>query len=204
LADQKNCTVHYKPSTLNKKQKMGAPHNIKRYGEVWPEFRILHGLEILNKLKDKVIISGGWAWHFMSETGHAEYKHAHDHKDIDVFVKKENTAETVMILQQEGFQKVWTRYDHLQSEENFRRYEKTMELENGKSHRITIDFFERNDLETIEINGFTVVKPELLLTFYRNIHSSDKCWAVMAAKDLLQKGIDPIGHPKLSEIPKVK
>jgi len=59
-------------------------------------------------------------------------------------------------------------------------------------------------LETIEINGFTVVKPELLLTFYRNIHSSDKCWAVMAAKDLLQKGIDPIGHPKLSEIPKVK
>lgn len=182
---------------------MGAHHNIKRYGEVWPEFRILHGLEILNQLKDKVIISGGWAWHFMSETGHTEYKHAHDHKDIDVFVKKENAAEAVMILQQEGFQKVWTRYDHLQSEENFRRYEKTAELENGKSHRITIDFFERNDLETIEINGFTVVKPELLLTFYRNIHSSDKCWAVMAAKDLLQKGIDPAGHPKLSEIPKV-
>ncbi len=30
---------------------MGAPHNIKRYGELWPEFRILLGLEILNKLK---------------------------------------------------------------------------------------------------------------------------------------------------------
>ncbi|KFF09449.1 nucleotidyltransferase family protein [Chryseobacterium luteum] len=182
---------------------MGAPHNIKRYGEVWPEFRILHGLEILNKLKDKVIISGGWAWHFMSETGHTEYKHAHDHKDIDVFVKKENAAEAVMILQQEGFQKVWTRYDHLQSKENFRRYEKTTELENGKSHRITIDFFERNDLETIEVNGFRVVRPDVLLTFYTNIHSSDKCWAVMAAKDLLQKGIDPVGHPKLSEIPNV-
>jgi len=41
-----------------------------------------------------------------------------------------------------------------------------------------------------------------LLTFYRNIHSSDKCWAVMAAKDLLEKRIDPIGHPKLSEMPK--
>ncbi|MCW3160880.1 nucleotidyltransferase family protein [Chryseobacterium oryctis] len=188
---------------LKKIKKMGAPHNIKRYGEVWPEFRIQHGLEILEKLKNKVIISGGWAWHFMSEIGHTEYKHAHDHKeDIDVFVKKENVAEVVMILQQEGFQKVWTRYDHLSSEENFRRYEKTIELENGKHHRITIDFFERNDLETIEANGFTVVKPNVLLSFYRNIHSSDKCWAVMTAQYLLEKGINPIGHPKLSEMPK--
>lgn len=181
---------------------MGAPHNIKRYGETWPEFRIRLGLEILEKLKDKVILSGGWAWHFISETGHIEYKHAHDHKDIDVFVKKENVAEVVMMLQEEGFQKVWTRYDHLPSQENFRRYEKTVELENGKLHRITIDFFEKNDLETIDVNGFTVVKPAVLLSFYRNIHSSDKCWAVTAAKELLQKGIDPLGHPLLSKTPK--
>ncbi|PXW13410.1 hypothetical protein C8D70_10924 [Chryseobacterium sp. CBTAP 102] len=180
---------------------MGAPHNIKRYGEVWPEFRIRFGLEILNQLKDKVIISGGWAWHFMSEKGHTEYKHAHDHKDIDVFVKKENVAEVVIILQQEGFQKVWTRYDHLPSEENFRRYEKTVELEYEKLYRITIDFFERDDLETLETNGFTVVRPDILLSFYRNIHSSDKCWAVMAAKELLQKGINPVGNPLLSKMP---
>jgi hypothetical protein len=57
-------------------------------------------------------------------------------------------------------------------------------------------------LETVETNGFMVVKPDVLLSFYRNIHSSDKCWAVMAAKDLLEKGIDPVGHPRLSEIPK--
>ncbi|PWN61345.1 hypothetical protein [Chryseobacterium oncorhynchi] len=181
---------------------MGAPHNIKRYGEVWPEFRIRFGLEILNKLKDKVIISGGGAWHFMSETGHTEYKHAHDHKDIDVFVMKENVAEVVMILQQEGFQKVWTRYDHLPSEENFRRYEKTVEWENDKFNRITIDFFEKDNLETVIANGFTVVEPGVLLSFYRNIHSSDKCWAVMAVKDLIQKGIDPVGHSLLSKIPK--
>jgi hypothetical protein len=101
----------------------------------------------------------------MSEIGHTEYKHAHDHKDIDIFVKKENVSEVVMILQQEDFQKVWTRYDHLPSEENFRRYEKTVETENGKFHRVTVDFFERNDLETVESNGFTVVKPEVLLSF---------------------------------------
>ncbi|WP_288447807.1 hypothetical protein [uncultured Chryseobacterium sp.] len=87
------------------------------------------------------------------------------------------------------------------SEENFRRYEKTVELENDKFHRITIDFFEKDDLETVEANGSTVVKPDILLSFYRNIHSSDKCWAVMAAKDLLQKGINPVGSPLLSKMP---
>lgn len=181
---------------------MGAPHNIKRYGEVWSEHRIQSGLEVLEKIKNKVIISGGWAWHFMSEKGHTEYKHAHDHKDIDVFVRKENVAEVVTILLQEGFQKVWTRYDHLPSKENFRRYEKTVESEDEMFHRITIDFFERNDLETVETNGFTVVRPDVLLSFYRNIHSSDKCWAVTAAKELLKKGINPIGNPLLSKIPK--
>jgi len=25
----------------------------------------------------------------------------------------------------------------------------------------------------------------------------------MAAKDLLEKGIDPVGHPRLSEMPKI-
>lgn len=180
---------------------MGAAHNKNRYGETWPEFRIQAGLEILNILKDKVIISGGWAWHFMSKPNHIEYKHAHDHKDIDIFVKKEHVAEVVCLLLSNGFEKVWTRYDHLASAENFRRYEKVQNLDDSKSFRVTIDFFERNDLATIEANGFTVVKPDVLLSFYRNIHSSDKCWAVMAAKDLLAKGIDPVYHPNLNEIP---
>jgi hypothetical protein len=46
--------------------------------------------------------------------------------------------------------KVWTRYDHLQSEENFRRYEKTVELENGKFHRITIDFLKEMILKLLK------------------------------------------------------
>ncbi|MEP1487912.1 MAG: hypothetical protein ABJK28_05760 [Algibacter sp.] len=63
---------------------MGANHNIKRYGEQWPDYRIKQGLDILEQLKQFVILSGGWAWHFMSPTNHIEYKHAHDHKDIDI------------------------------------------------------------------------------------------------------------------------
>jgi hypothetical protein len=55
-----------------------------------------------------------------------------------------------MILQQEGFQKVWTRYDHLPSEENFRRYEKTEELKNN-FHRITIDFLKEMILKLLKL-----------------------------------------------------
>ena len=43
---------------------MGANHNTKRYGELWPDYRIELGLKILEKLKQWIIVSGGWAWHF--------------------------------------------------------------------------------------------------------------------------------------------
>lgn len=182
---------------------MGAPHNIKRYGELWDQSRIDEGLKILSIIKEYIVISGGWAWHFMSVTNHTEYKHAHDHKDIDVFVNPKNVAVVMALLQENGFEKVWTRYDHLPSQENFRRYEKVIYKKDEKSFRVTIDFFERDDINAIETNGFFVVLPSQLLTFYRNIHSSDKCWAVMRAKEFIDKGINPVGRIELSEIPRI-
>jgi len=65
---------------------MSDPHNQNRYGELWPLLRIDTGLAELEAIKLFIIVSGGWAWHFMSHSGHREYKHAHDHKDIDLFV----------------------------------------------------------------------------------------------------------------------
>ena len=177
---------------------MGANHNINRYGEQWPSYRIEQGLAILNKLKDWAIISGGWAWHFMSVVNHTEYKHAHDHKDIDIFVRPKNVATIMVILQQEGFKKVWTRYDHMSSNENFRRYEKIDWLDSGKQIRVTIDFFESATVETIQVNGWTLVEPKTLLSYYSNIHSSDKCWAVKAAIQLVERGINPVGNVLLS------
>ncbi len=180
---------------------MGANHNIKRYGELWPDYRIEHGLKILEQLKQWIIISGGWAWHFMSEPNHTEYKHAHDHKDIDIFVNPKRVPLVMRVLLEEGFQKVWTRYDYLPSQENFRRYEKTDWLENGKQIRITIDFFESVSVETITVNGWMIVEPKTLLGYYSNIHSSDKCWAVKAALKLLNQGKDPVGNTLLSKNP---
>lgn len=65
---------------------MSAPHNKQRYGEIWPRWRIDVSLRELAPIKPWIIVSGGWAWHFMSPRNHTEYKHAHDHKDIDLFV----------------------------------------------------------------------------------------------------------------------
>ena len=180
---------------------MGANHNIERYGELWPNYRIELGLELLEQLKPWVVISGGWAWHFMSPPGHLEYKHAHDHKDIDIFVHPVNVAQVMRILLEQGFRKVWTRYDHLPSPENFRRYEKIDWLLDGKQVRITIDFFESKQVKTINVDGWSLVAPVTLLSFYSNIHSSDKCWAVKAALKLLENEKDPVRNPLLIQNP---
>ncbi|MFD2562758.1 hypothetical protein [Aquimarina rubra] len=181
---------------------MGAPHNKKRFGELWPTYRIQHSLAALMPLKELVILSGGWAWHFLSPLGHTEYKHAHDHKDIDLFVDPKNVAKVMCILQENDFQKVWTRYDNLPSEENFRRYEKTVITENEKSVRITIDFFVKPNIPHRIVKGWTIVEPSYLLGLYSNIHSSDKCWAVQSAIKLLDQDIDPLDREELVAIPK--
>jgi hypothetical protein len=180
---------------------MGARHNPARYGETWPQHRIDVCLAELEVIRPFVIVSGGWAWHFMSPKGHVELKHAHDHKDIDIFVAPRDVAEVVGILQTRGFEKVWTRYDRLPSNEDFRRYEKSVEHSDARPVRATIDFFVRNDVPCRSIDGWNVVEPQYLLSLYSDIHSSDKCFAVQAATKLIAKGIDPVGRAELLHRP---
>ena len=107
-------------------------------------------------------VSGGWAWHFMSPP-HRELKHAHDHKDIDLFVKPEAVATLVALLRQRGFEKVWTKYDRLPSTEDFRRYERRVEAGGvAMSVKVTIDLFVR-DVPFVEAQGVRVVQPLFLL-----------------------------------------
>lgn len=184
---------------------MGDPHNKARYGELWNQARIDLSLEEIAAVKDVVTLSGGYAWHFMSPVGHAELKHAHDHKDIDVFVKPTDVPEAIARFEARGFKRVWTRYDRLPSAEEFRRYEMTWapigSFENPDPVKVVVDFFVR-DVPSIEVQGVRVVEPRTLLSFYGSIHSSDKCFAVQAATRLLAKGIDPVGRPELVQIPK--
>ena len=170
---------------------MGDPHNTERYGEVWPQYRLdayMHDLEIL---KPFLTLSGGWAWHFLSPVGHTEYKHAHDHKDVDTHVPGYGVGSVMGILTSIGYSKAPTIYDRFPSPQRFRRYERTVDDGQHPPFKLTIDFFvgEYPTIETPE--GWKVVRPDILLGFYSNIHSSDKCWAVQSATRLLEKGEAP-------------
>jgi hypothetical protein len=122
---------------------MAAPQNPSQYGETWPQHRIDACLAEMEAVRPWVILSGGWAWHFMSPPGHAELKHGHDHKDIDLFVPPGNVATVVSTLKDRGFEIVWTKYDRIPSAEDFRRYERVVEAEGERPVRVTIDFFVR-------------------------------------------------------------
>jgi len=190
---------------------MADPHNKKRYGETWDPMLIKSYLWELDSgsgqvLRSYVILSGGWAWHFMSPEGHIELKHAHDHKDVDIFVMPENVPLVIGLLSQQGFKKVPTRFDNLPDNADFRRYEKVTK----GGHKLIIDFFTRKDIQIREIQrknlkgtvcAWNVVDPKQLLTFYKSIHSSDNCFAVKAADCLLKIEVDPVGHPALVAIP---
>lgn len=170
---------------------MSDPHNKKRYGEVWSQEKINICLSELEYLKDNVILSGGWAWHFMSPHNHRELKHAHDHKDIDIFVYPEDVVKVIYILDNRGFCKVATRFDNPSNKESFRRY-----IKNINGIKIIIDFFVRR-ISFIEVDGWKVVEPANLLQLYKTIHTSRSCFAVVSAKKLLNKGINILHREEL-------
>jgi hypothetical protein len=181
---------------------MSDPHNPARYGEVWPQHRVDACLQVTRALKHHVVFSGGWAWHFMSPEGHVEYKHAHDHKDIDIMVPPRTVVSAMITLQELGFEKVATKYDHIPSEEDFRRYEKVVDDGTNPPFRITIDFFVK-DVPILQCpGGWLVVRPDVLLGYYSSIHTSRSCWAVLAAQKLLKVGSTPeslVGNKRLLE-----
>jgi hypothetical protein len=175
---------------------MGDPHRKERYGELWNQHKLDTAFKVLELLKEKVVVSGGWAWHLISPPGHPEYKHAHDHKDIDIFSDPETAWDVITTLVQNGFRKIGTRFDN---QKNFTRFET---FRGNPSVKITIDFFTRK-VPFEEIKGFKVIDIPYLLSLYGDIHSSDKCFAVMTAKELLAKGLSPkeiIDHPDFCEI----
>ena len=173
---------------------MADPHNKERYGETWDQGRIDEYIRVIKMIKEYVIVSGGFAWHFMSPKGHVEYKHAHDHKDVDLFVIPEFSGIVIGRLQLEGFKKTPTRYDT--KGKKFVRYEK----QDGKL-KLTFDLF-FDKVPYVGIQGFKVIDPRHLLSLYKSIHSTDNCWAVQAAYKLVKKGYDPIGREELTTIPK--
>jgi hypothetical protein len=76
---------------------MAAPHKIERYGETWNAEEIAVVQAEIEAVRDFTVVSGGWAWHFMTPP-HPEYKHAHDHKDADLFCEPDRVWELFLVL----------------------------------------------------------------------------------------------------------
>jgi len=179
---------------------MPDPHNTDRYGELWPQHKIDWTLLAIEPLKPYVVLSGGFAWHFLSPEGHSEYKHAHDHKDVDIYIPKRNIATVMGMLPGLGFRKVNTQHDG----PDFRRYEDEVEDGDHPPFRITLDLFD-GDVESIETpSGWKVVRPDVLLSFYKTHHTSVYCWAVQSATRLFANGEVPenlVGNGALMACP---
>ncbi|MFE8604302.1 hypothetical protein [Archangium violaceum] len=172
---------------------MGDPRNPRRADEPWNLDRLRIAEAELRALAPLVTFSGGWAWHFMAPP-HEELKIFHDHKDVDLFVEPGRFPELVQLLTDRGFHRIWSRFDATST--HFYRYAKYV----GDA-KVILDVFVRH-VPSVEVGGMRVVEPATLLTFYGDIHSTDDCVSVLAARRLLDRGIDPIGRSELVTRPR--
>ena len=173
---------------------MGAPHNAKRYGEEWNAIDLVVMETEIDKFRDLIVVSGGWAWHYMSPP-HQELKHAHDHKDADLFVDPDILWKMMERMASEGYEKTWTRFDGVT--DNFVRYTKVVDGE--RPVKVIFDLFIEKVLAVDTVSGIKVVEPETLLSFYGRKHSSVECFSVAIAKELIAKGLNPVGHKKMAD-----
>lgn len=171
---------------------MGDPRNPARAREKWNQHRVdTMDLEIRTFLCDLGILSGGWAWHYMSPL-HDEYKMLHDHKDIDMFVDPDRAAYTMSALKRAGYERTWTQYDDPSGQ--FVRFERHID-----DVKVIIDLFIER-VPFVQVDEVLVVEPDHLLTYYSmKKHTTDDCIAVQAARKLLEQGVSPINRKELCQ-----
>jgi hypothetical protein len=170
---------------------MGDPRNPARKNETYDLVRLalqLHEIEAVRSLAP--ILSGGWAWHFLSPP-HTEFKVLHDHTDIDLFVNPPEVQDIRRLLLGRGFERAKTQWDR----NDFFRLTKSCET--GK---IVFDIFIQT-VPAVIAQGHWVVDPAYLLSLYKTVHQSGDCVAVAAARGLLAAGLPIIGSPDLVRMP---
>ena len=143
-------------------------------------------MTLLEFIKDKVVISGGFAWHIISPP-HIENRLLHDHKDIDIYVFPNKFMELITFLKEKGYKKTRTKYDGI--DKDFYRYIKY-------EPKIILDVFVK-EIPFIEVKGFNIVEPKFHLSLYEKTQTSKDCIAVKNAIKLIEKGISLIDHESL-------
>ena len=163
------------------------PRNPARAEELWNEARIADQLAEIRRVRTLAVLSGGWAWHFLSPPDE-ELKVLHDHSDIDLFVQPTDVSTFLVLVESRGFERVKTKYDT----NEFSRHVKHCEA--GK---VVIDAFVGQPPAVTARDGYRVVEPAHLLGLYDTTHQNDGCRAVVAARKLLGAEGRVLGHPSL-------
>ena len=57
----------------------------------------------------------------------------------------------------------------------------------------------KDDFNDGNFDGWNIIEVNYLLSLYKNVHSSDNCFAVKAASYLMKKGISPIHREELTQ-----
>lgn len=170
---------------------MGDPRNPARKNEIYDPDRLARQFVEIRAIQNlNFILSGGLAWHFLSPS-HTEYKILHDHKDVDIFVPPPETQAFRAALRSQGFECSRTQWDR----NDFFRLVKF--YDRGK---IVFDIFVQA-VPSIPAHGYRVVDPKVLLGFYKTMHQSGDCVAVMAARKLLAAGKSVLNSPELIRMP---
>lgn len=174
------------------------------WSEVWNSERLAVIGDELLALQPYVVLSGGWAWHYLTPPGHVEYKHAHDHKDVELFVAPRNVGPLLALLLSRGYRRAWTRFERLPSDVDFLRYTKTTGSftlpRRGEPMKVMVDLFIA-DVPSVESGGFRVLEPHFLLAQYgvRDHCDACLCFAVRIARELVNRNEPIAGHPAMAD-----
>ena len=126
----------------------------------------------------------------------------HDHKDVDVLIPVARAQEFAAFLKSDGYTKIWTKYDGRANKQanykDFYRVEKHVPcaLDNVK---VQMDVF-LQDVPWVRVLScdLRVVEPKTLLSFYSVKQcTTDDCKAVIGARKLVAKGINPMDRREL-------
>ena len=67
----------------------------------------------------------------------------------------------------------------------------------GKPVKVMLDLF-AEEVSFVEVAGFRVLEPSFLLAQCGHWHGSDQCFSVQIARRLLDRGVNPVGHPEMA------
>lgn len=197
---------------------MGDPHNPAREGETWNPLRLNVLRREIDAVRQFGALSGGWAWHFISPPHVEEkHLHDHRDVDLHVFPSRFAELVATLEARGYRRQKtrfddpsgefvrfenhVWPCSFCGSHTELLDKWIATDEVPHdaylcsdcGETTidpspvKVIFDLFV-HEVPTIDVDGYTVVEPVHMLSFYGVKHSSEQCVAVQAARRLAAAG----------------